>query len=184
MQPFQLRQLSANLKQAAVIAYPTETVWGLGCLPDNQQALRHLALVKQRSLSKGFILVSPNIELCLPYIDTAYHSLARQKIVLNTQQATTWLAPKSSLVSALLSGQFNSVAIRISPHPFIRELCQLTQSPLVSTSANISKRSTLNSALLITKQFKHLIHQVIKAYPNGTGLSSHIYDLLSDKRLR
>ena len=184
MQPFQLRQLSAHLKQDAVIAYPTETVWGLGCLPNKQRALSHLAQVKQRSLNKGFILVSPNIELCLPYIDKAYHQLARQKITLNAHQATTWLAPKSGLVSPLLSGQFNTVAIRISPHPFIRELCQLTQQPLVSTSANISKRNTLNSPLLITKQFRHLIHKVIKGYPSGTGLSSHIYDLISDQRLR
>ncbi len=184
MQPFQLRQLTSRLNQGDVIAYPTETVWGLGCLPNNLQALTHLAQIKQRSLSKGFILVSPNIELCLPFIDKAYHQLAQKKIRLNPHQATTWVAPKSALVSPLLSGHFSTIAIRISPHPFINNICQLTQLPLVSTSVNISKKPSLNSSLLITKQFQTLIFKVVKGYLNGSGKSSHIYDLISDERLR
>jgi L-threonylcarbamoyladenylate synthase len=48
----------AALKNGEVIAYPTEAVFGLGCDPDNEQAVQHLLALKNRSVDKGLILVA------------------------------------------------------------------------------------------------------------------------------
>ena len=184
MQPFQLRQRLSLLNAGAVIAYPTETVWGLGCLPNDEQALQHLAQIKRRSLNKGFILVSPNIEYCLPYINSKFHLIAKQHITLNTEQATTWLIPKSQKLSSFISGQFNTVAIRISPHPFIQEMCDNLLTPLVSTSANIHARPSLNSSLLIARHLGHKLDHIVYGYSNGSGQASTIIDCQSQQIIR
>lgn len=181
---FKLRQLKAQLKSGAIIAYPTETVWGLGCLPNHQTALKQLANIKQRSINKGFILVSPQIEYCLPYIDSNFHEQAIRDIAQNKIKPTTWLAPKSRQLSSLVSGQFNTVAIRISPHPFIENICQSLQSPLISTSANMHSRPSLNTDLLVQKFLGHKLDQIIHGYNNGSGLASSIVDLESKQIIR
>ncbi|MBL7002940.1 MAG: L-threonylcarbamoyladenylate synthase [Gammaproteobacteria bacterium] len=184
MHPWKLSQLTHDLEHGGVIAYPTETLWGLGCLPNNNQALLKLARIKQRSLKKGFILISPNIKLCLPYIHPKYHALAKQKITLNLKQPTTWLIPKAPSTSTLLSGAFDSIAIRISPHPFIHEACIKLGSPLTSSSVNINKRPSLNSDLLIQRQFGHSLSHIIHGYRSGSGQASTIIDCLSNQTIR
>jgi L-threonylcarbamoyladenylate synthase len=184
LHPFQRRQLVSQLNQGAVIAYPTETVWGLGCLPTHPQALAHLAGLKQRSLKKGFILVSPNIELCLPFIQPKFHALAQKNMVFNKQHPTTWLLPKSEQLSVLISGKFNTVAIRISPHPFIQQICLALQMPLVSTSANMHSRPSLNSALLVNRFLGNGIDHIVNGYENGSGHASTIIDAQSNQIIR
>lgn len=184
MHPFKLRQLKAHLTQGAVIAYPTETVWGLGCLPNQHSALEYLADIKQRSLSKGFILVSPNIDYCLPFIDAKYHDLAKKNITLNLKNPTTWLVPKSLQLSSLISGQFSTVAIRISPHPFVKQACEALESPLVSTSANRRARPSLNSTLLVERFLGDRIHFIVKGYPDGSGTASTIINCQNKQIIR
>ena len=52
-----------------LIAYPTEAVFGVGCDPDNNQALERLLAMKQRDPSKGLILLASSFEQLTPYID-------------------------------------------------------------------------------------------------------------------
>ena len=184
MHSFQLSQLVSRLKDGAVIAYPTETVWGLGCLPNDEFALQRLANIKQRSTNKGFILVSPNIEYCLPFIDPKYHILAIQNIQLNLKKPTTWLIPKAPQTSTLISGQFNTIAIRISPHPFIKKVCDALQMPLISTSANMHSRPSLNSGLLVQRILGAKVDKIIYGYPNGSGQASTIVDCLNNQIVR
>lgn len=57
------------LKSGEVIAYPTEGVFGVGCDPDNADAIKKLLALKQRPVEKGLILIAANYEQLLPYID-------------------------------------------------------------------------------------------------------------------
>jgi len=181
---FSTRRLISKLKRGAVIAYPTETVWGLGCLPNNQEALQKLAEIKQRSVKKGFILVSPNINFCLPYIKEAFHQQAKENITLNLEKPTTWLVPKSSTTSSLISGQFHTVAIRISPHPFITDICNQLNMPLTSTSANLHSRPSLNSAIGIQRFLGDRVKHIVHGYKSGLGQASTIIDLQSKRIIR
>lgn len=181
---FQLRQLVRALNNGAVIAYPTETIWGLGCTPNNQTALQRLANTKQRPLKKGFILVSPSIEYCLPYINPSFYSQAKLYVKLNQKKPTTWLIPKARQISPLISGNFDTIAIRISPHPFIKKICHALKTPLVSTSANLRGRPSLNSALLVQKFLGDKIDRIIYGYDKGSGQASTIINLQNNQIIR
>ncbi|MEE6047706.1 Sua5/YciO/YrdC/YwlC family protein, partial [Avibacterium paragallinarum] len=64
-----LAQVIERLKQNEVIAYPTEAVFGLGCNPQSESAVRKLLDLKQRPMHKGLILIAPSLDFLLPFID-------------------------------------------------------------------------------------------------------------------
>ncbi|MGK0339279.1 MAG: L-threonylcarbamoyladenylate synthase, partial [Candidatus Azotimanducaceae bacterium] len=66
-QRWRYRLIAKKLRQGAVIAYPTEGVWGLGCVPENQEAVARLLKFKSRPWQKGLILAAANIDQILPY---------------------------------------------------------------------------------------------------------------------
>ncbi len=62
-------QVLEALQKGEVIAYPTEGVFGVGCDPDNPEAIQKLLELKQRPVEKGLILIAANYEQLLPYVD-------------------------------------------------------------------------------------------------------------------
>ena len=62
-------RLALNHLRTGVIAHPTDTIYGLACLANNQSAIQTLADLKQREINKGFILLASDIGFLLPYID-------------------------------------------------------------------------------------------------------------------
>lgn len=183
---WQLRHLACQLKQGAVIAYPTDTVYGLGCDPRQQNSLQRLIRLKHRSIDKGFILVAGNIELFTPFI----HPLndTEKNLIANTQSATTWIVPAKPQLSALLCGKHRfrkrrTLAIRVSKHPLIDILSQLLGAPLVSSSANISGKNICCNTIHIRKNFPKLDAIYATKQVLATG-SSRIIDLKSKEILR
>lgn len=127
------------LLQGKTIAYPTEAVFGLGCLPDNSTALEALLNLKQRDRQKGLILIANSIEPLLPYID--FSSIPPQqweKIQRSWPGPYTWVFPATHRVLSQVRGQFDSVAVRVTAHPVASALAERLGGPLVSTSANLS----------------------------------------------
>ena len=64
-----LQEIVNHLKNQHVVAYPTEAVFGLGCNPNSQSAVENLLVLKQRPMSKGLILIAPNLDFLLPFMD-------------------------------------------------------------------------------------------------------------------
>ena len=62
-------KLPARLMQDEVVAYPTEAVFGLGCNPLSESAVRKLLDLKQRPIEKGLILVAPSLHFLQPFVD-------------------------------------------------------------------------------------------------------------------
>ena len=125
--------------QGGIIAYPTEAVFGLGCDPDNDEAVRKLLTLKQRSINKGLILLAADYSQISPYLnENAINQDQRTSILSRWPDALTQVLPANSNISALLCGVFDSIAVRITNHPDVVALCKLTNKAIVSTSANLS----------------------------------------------
>ena len=145
------------LQQGQLLAYPTESVWGIGCDPFNQQAVQQLLAIKQRPLEKGMIVVTDSASRLTALLD--YLSDEQRQLVLNswrndsnsdadTKQAHTWLLPLAPnlpvAIPAWITGAHNSVAVRVIDHPLVQQLCQQVVSVhnpygfVVSTSCNPS----------------------------------------------
>lgn len=128
------------LKKSGIIAYPTESVYGLGCDPFNETAVKRLLEIKQRPVEKGLILLAADWEQLKPYIDTTKLS-AEKLATIKASTHTTWLFPKTKKVPTWIHGDSQEVAVRVTTLPLAQQLCQAFGKPIVSTSANYSGES-------------------------------------------
>lgn len=169
------------LDDGKIIAYPTEAVYGLGCDPFNQLAVERILALKQRPVSKGFILLIADWPQLVPLVsDVPEHLL---HAVRNTWPGpVTWVFPKSTIIPNWLSGDQNTVAIRMSAHPIARRLC--VDRPVVSTSANISGHEPAVDIQGLGAQFPDGIDAVLAGNLGDACQPSAIYDVLSGQRLR
>ncbi|XKM13534.1 L-threonylcarbamoyladenylate synthase [Orbaceae bacterium ac157xtp] len=154
MTTLSLQQSCEALKQGRVIAYPTEAVFGLGCDPDNEQAVLSILQLKKRSIEKGLILIAHSFEQLIPYIDKSSITEKQLETMLNSwAEVVTWVVPKNNKTPYFLTGKFDTIAIRVTNHPLVRQLCLQFGKPLVSTSANLSGYEPCRTVPEIEEQF-------------------------------
>lgn len=180
--PWQLRQVGRALAAGEVIAYPTESVYGLGCDPTNSNAIARILDIKQRPAHKGLIILVSDISQAFPFIKP----LAQSQLTLLEQpqpRATTWLIECQSSVSPLLRGRFSSLAVRVTSHPLAKAICEYTDSALVSTSCNIAGKPELKSTLTVRNQMRHQVEMVVNGACGGQQ-PSRIIDLTSGRVIR
>jgi len=169
------------LLRGGVIAYPTEGVFGLGCLPDDLQALRRLLDIKRRDAAKGLIVIAANASQLEGWIELpAGRSLPEP----DPDQPITWIVPPGTKVSPLLRGEHTSLAVRITSNPVAKALCLAAESPLVSTSANLSGKPTARNRFVLRRQFANVVDYVVPGDCGPASGPSEIRDFISGKVLR
>lgn len=172
-----------TLRHGGVIAYPTESVYGLGCNPFDQAAVERILAIKRRHQNKGLVLIASQfkqIEPLMAPIDEA---------VLNKVQASwpgpiNWLLPASQHVPVWIKGEHDSVALRVTAHPLANRLCELLGQPLVSTSANRQGEPSMMSAQEVNEAFGDEVDAVIDAPLGGAARACTIIDALSGVIIR
>lgn len=180
-----LATAAARLRRGGVLAYPTEAVWGLGCDPFDEVAVSRLLAVKQRPVEKGLILVAGNSAQLDGLLDWQRVPPARRAEVLASWPGPhTWIVPATARVPRWILGNHGGVAVRISAHPPVVDLCAALASALVSTSANRSghppafARDALDPGLLAR------IDGVLAGETGGLGAATAIRDAISGAQLR
>ena len=131
------RRLAAYLKRGGLIAYPTESCYGLGCDPDNRKAVQRILKLKQRPQRKGLILIASHFHQVARYLQPLTRA-EQTKLHNDAGQAVTWLLPTHPSAPRWLRGAHDTLAVRLTAHPFAKQLCRSLDSALVSTSANRS----------------------------------------------
>jgi len=169
------------LLSGGVIAYPTEGVFGLGCLPGNLAAVHRLLEIKQREASKGLILLAATAAQFVDWIDLPVGITIPDP---QPENPTTWIVPAGSGVDAMVRGDNEGIAIRITTNPVARSICEAVQSPVVSTSANLSGRPVARNQSVLRRQFGDLVDFVVPGPCGPSDGPSEIRDLLSGKVLR
>ncbi|MFV2031332.1 MAG: L-threonylcarbamoyladenylate synthase [Gammaproteobacteria bacterium] len=184
MSPWAIKRLGKAILQGAVIAYPTDTVWGLGCHPLLPHSVARILEIKQRPVEKGLILLASSLDLFEPYISDQLTSAQSMRLSETTDHPVTWLAPASAHCPVWIRGRFQNVAIRITPHPFIRALCAQIQSPIVSTSANRAGSAPVGHAWQARRHFIERVDFIVGGFESGTRRTSEIKSLESGQTLR
>lgn len=131
------RILSDHLKRGGIIAYPTESCYGLGCDPRNRDAVRRILKLKQRPQRKGLILIASQYAQVARYLKPLT-SNEQAKLQHDGAQAVTYLMPVKDSAPRWLRGDHDTLAVRLTAHPFAKQLCRSAGRALVSTSANRS----------------------------------------------
>lgn len=178
------RTVLAALQKQQVIAYPTEAVFGLGCDPDSESAVEALLALKKRPKDKGLILIADNYEQLLPYIDdSSLTGQQRQTIHSSWPGPVTWVMPARASTPDWLTGRFSSLAVRVTDHPLVKELCQKFGKPLVSTSANLNGQTPCRVAEEVRQQFGKNF-PVLAGQVGGRENPSEIRDALTGNLIR
>ncbi|RJG12701.1 tRNA threonylcarbamoyladenosine biosynthesis protein RimN [Pseudomonas cavernicola] len=179
---WRVQQVARVVRNGGVIAYPTEAVWGLGCDPWNAEAVERLLALKVRPIDKGLILVADSIGQ-FDFLLEDFPELWLDRLASTWPGPNTWLVPHQNRLPAWITGQHNSVALRVSGHPLVRELCALT-GPLVSTSANPAGRPPARTRLRIQQYFPGQLDAVLAGPLGGRKNPSVIRDLVSGQVVR
>jgi L-threonylcarbamoyladenylate synthase len=166
-----------------VIAYPTEGVYGLGCLPGNRDAVERILVIKRRSWRKGLLLIAADVEQLEPLIVLPEGPLS-DTILASWPGPTTWVLEAKPGVPRWLTGGKDTLGVRVTTHPIARRLCQRVNGPLVSTSANRSGRPPLRRVLLVRRNFGALVDYVVPGALGGDRGPTAIKDGRTGRLLR
>ena len=170
------------LSRGGSIVYPTDTVYGLGVNPFDDFAVRRLFRIKKRDSSKPVPIIVKSIAMAkkLAYIDSK-----KEKILRSVWPgAVTVVLYKIEIVSGFLSANTNTVALRIPDNDFCIKLIKAFNSPITSTSANISGENSFVDPEDIVNRFKGELYKpdlVIDAGALKSTRASTVLDLTQGK---
>jgi L-threonylcarbamoyladenylate synthase len=172
-----------QLRDGRVIAYPTEAVYGLGCDPRNEAALRNLLALKDRPASAGLVLIASKFQQLRPWVADTDPALV-DRAMETWPGPVTWLFPRATGVSDLVAGQHPTVAVRITAHEPSRALCDGFGGALISTSANHRSENPAKSVEEVQTYFGNQLGGILEGSLGSGERPSEIRDLASGQVLR
>ncbi len=159
-----------NLKQIlnskdSIIGFPTDTVWGIGCLPANQAAVKKIYSAKSRPDNKPLILLGCDFDSLVPYIKYIPDP-AKELIQKHWPGALTIVLKKSDLTPDFITSNFDTVGIRIPNHPILLEFLDkyIPGKVLATTSANISGNNAPKNKQEVLKELGVNVDYILNDY--------------------
>lgn len=178
-----LKQTAHQLHAGAVIAYPTEAVWGLGCDPWQEASVSRIWDIKGRDPKKGLIVIGGTWAHLAPFLGTLT-PMQQAQLALTWPGPVTWVVPCGPDMPAWLRGQHDSLALRLTRHAGARALCDAFGGALVSTSANRAGRPPARTALQVRRWFGTEVDVIVPGPTDGLRQPSEIRDLRTGAILR
>jgi len=175
-----INQSIEALKRGGIIAYPTETFYGLGVIFDKEDSLRRLYEIKQRPKEKAMPLIIGNKELLLLLTKTIN---PRAFLLMERfwPGPLTLILPAKEYISSYLTAGTDRVAVRIPGESFALHLARKANFPFTATSANLSGTPPAKDAEEVTRYFRDAIDLLIDKGPTPGGLPSTIIDATGEK---
>lgn len=178
-----LRTAAGVIHAGGIVAYPTESCYGLGCDPRRHQTVRRLLRIKRRHWRHGLILIAARPRQLARYIDRG-ETKALKRALDSWPGPRTWLMPARPGVSAWLTGGNAKVAVRITAHRGAAALCNYARLALVSTSANRHGRPAAKTVAAVHSEFADEVDYVLAGSLGGDAYPSEIRDAVSGELIR
>lgn len=132
------KEINEILTNGGVIAYVTDTVWGLGCLPSSKKGVKKIYEIKKREEKKPLILMSNKVENLLPYVKPL-NKKTQELIDKYFPGALTLVLEKTEKTPDYITSGFNTIGIRVPDNAVFKEICEwINGHVLATTSANLS----------------------------------------------
>lgn len=133
------KKIDTILNNDGVIAFVTDTVWGLGCLPSSEIAVKKIYEIKKREAKKPLILMSYDIYPLIDYVKQPIKKEAQIIIKKHFPGAITLILDKSENTPYYITSGMDTVGIRVPDNKVFEAICKNTAGKvLATTSANIS----------------------------------------------
>lgn len=169
-----------KLKEGGVVAFPTETVYGLGAVYNRENALKEVFTVKGRPADNPLIL---HIWDQRQLADIVLEINPRYQLLMDAfwPGPLTLVFPKKPDISPLVTAGLETVAVRMPSHPVGRQLLELTGLPVAAPSANLSGSPSPTLAEHVISDFDGKIPYVIDSGPCSAGIESTVLTLTTDQ---
>jgi len=162
------KKIKDVLLNDGVIAFVTDTVWGIGCLPDSEKAVKKIYDIKHRDAKKPLILMSGEVYPLLKYVQPLpkpAHCLIKKYF----PGALTLVLSKSALTPEYITSGMNTVGVRVPDNVLFADICRCVPNQvLATTSANLSSQPPALTYDEAVKFIGESVDYVVKDY----GLSS------------
>lgn len=147
------------MNEGGIILYPTDTIWGIGCDATNEDAVRRVYEIKQRSDSKAMlVLVDSAVKVDFYVQDVP--EIAWDLIELADKPLTVIYSGARNLAPNLIA-EDGSVGIRVTNEEFSKRLCQQFRKAIVSTSANVSGQPSPKNFSEISEDIKSAVDYIV-----------------------
>jgi len=173
----------AALRSGGVIAYPTEAVYGLGCDPFDENAVKRLFALKQRPSGQGVLLIAADFAQIETYLG-AVPQEANARARATWPGPYTWVFPRAPTTPAWLAGAHNGIALRVTSHEQAADLCRAFGCALVSTSANRHGEPPARSAADVRAAFGDELAYILDGPLGELARPTPIRDAVSGELLR
>lgn len=178
--PQDLKKAVNLILQGEIVAFPTETVYGLGASIFLEEAIQKIFFAKGRPSDNPLIahvcdLFS--IEKIAQNIPEVFYRLAEQFF----PGPLTLVLPKGKEVPSIVSAGLDTVAVRMPNHPIAKELIRLVGTPLVAPSANLSGKPSSTQVSHVLDDFEGKIAGVILGDSSEIGIESTVISLLNNE---
>lgn len=170
------------LTNGGVIAYVTDTVWGLGCLPNNESAVKKIYEIKKREAQKPLILMSNDIYPLLDYVKPI-PKIGQILIKKYFPGALTIVTDKSENTPDYITSSMPTVGIRVPDNKVFREICEIIPGHvLATTSANLSHQPSAKTYEQALENMSGLADLIIDDYGCvAKGLESTVVGVMNNE---
>lgn len=167
------------IEKGGLVAFPTETVYGLGAKGLDEEAVKKVFAAKGRPQDNPLILHVSNPEEIGELVEEI-PDMARLCMERFWPGPLTILFRKSPKVPNIITGGLDTVAIRMPQHNIALELIKLAKTPIAAPSANISGKPSPTSAKHVVEDLMGKVDMIIDGGNTGIGLESTVLDLSGD----
>ncbi len=170
------------LTNGGVIAYVTDTVWGLGCLPNNESAVKKIYEIKKREAQKPLILMSNEIYPLLDYVKPI-PKIGQILIKKYFPGALTIVTDKSENTPDYITSSMPTVGIRVPDNEVFRGICEIIPGHvLATTSANLSHQPSAKTYEQALENMSGLADLIIEDYGYvAKGLESTVVGVMNNE---
>ncbi len=176
------KEIIDTLNNGGVIAYVTDTVWGLGCLPNNENAVKKIYEIKKREAQKPLILMSNEVYNLLNYVKPI-PKIGQQLIKKYFPGALTIVTEKNENTPNYITSNMLTVGIRVPDNEVFREICEIIPNHvLATTSANLSHQPSAKTYEQAVENMTGLADLIIKDYGyHAKGLESTVAGVMGNE---
>lgn len=175
----ELIEAAAILKKGGLVAFPTETVYGLGADALNEEAARKIYAAKGRPSDNPLIAHIAKKEDIEPLVREIPEA-GKKLMDAFWPGPLTLIFPKSGRVPTGTTGGLDTVAVRMPSDPVARRLIELAGTPVAAPSANTSGRPSPTTAEHVRQDMDGRIEMIVDGGPVGIGVESTIVDVTGE----
>lgn len=172
-----IRKVAEVLKNGGIIAYPTDTYYGIGCDIMNKKAIERIYWLKKRNKNKPFSFICSGLKNISHYAKVSNYAYKTMRRLLPGPY--TFVLEGSRMVPKIMLTKRRTAGIRVPNHNICIALTEALENPIISTSASMPDGAIANDPALLHDYFSSNIEVVIDGGP-VPGHPSSVISLIDD----